>query len=129
MTTTTQLRNLYARESVTTASPATLLTMLYDRLLKDLAVAERAVDAQNIQGGHDALIHAQEIIAELFATLDVSVWPEGETLQRLYMWMIDQLVIANTDKDAGPIRDVRSVVEPLAQAWHQAAIQSSGPAS
>ncbi|MBK7722255.1 MAG: flagellar export chaperone FliS [Austwickia sp.] len=129
MTTTTQLRNLYARESVTTASPATLLTMLYDRLLKDLTVAERAVVAANIQGGHDALIHAQEIIAELFATLDLSVWPEGESLQRLYVWMTEQLVIANTDKDAGPIRDVRAVVEPLAQAWHQAAIQTSGAAS
>lgn len=126
MTTTTQLRNRYAQDSVSTASPARLVTMLYDRLLKDLTVAERAVGARDIQGAHDAMMHAQEIVTELHGSLDISRWREGEALQRLYLWMIEQLVAANTTKDVRPLRDVREAVEPLAQAWHQVAAMHNG---
>lgn len=130
MTTTAQLRNRYAQDAVSTASPARLVTMLYDRLLKDLTVAEQAVGVRDIQGAHNAIMHAQEIVAELHSSLDVSVWREGEALQRLYLWMIEQLVAANTTKDARPLQDVREVVEPLAQAWHQvAAAGNTGEAS
>ena len=55
MSTQAQLRNRYAREAVTTATPAQLLTMLYDRLVKDLDAAERGLGARDIQASHSAL--------------------------------------------------------------------------
>lgn len=64
MATPAQLRNRYTREAVTTASPAQLVTMLYDRLLRDLADAERGIDASDIQATHNALMHAQDILQE-----------------------------------------------------------------
>ena len=84
MSTQAQLRNRYARESVTTATPAQLVTMLYDRLVKDLNAAEQGLGARDIQASHVALIHAQDIVHELSSTLDTSVWKEGEALRRLY---------------------------------------------
>lgn len=121
MTTQAQLRNRYAREAVTTASPAKLVTMLYDRLMKDLSDAEQGLGRRDIQLTHSALTHAQEILWELDATLDISVWKEGAQLKRLYAWSIEELVNANLEKDAKRVVDVRDVLEPIRDAWHQVA--------
>lgn len=124
MSTQAQLRNRYAREAVATANPAQLLTMLYDRLVKDLNAAEQGLGARDIQASHTALIHAQDIVFELDATLDVTVWKEGEALKRLYEWVLEQLVEANMTKDVQFVHNAREVVEPIREAWHQVA--SSG---
>lgn len=124
MTTQAQLRNRYAREAVTTASPAQLVVMLYDRLLKDLNDAEKGLGAHDIQASHNALIHAQDIVNELNATLDTSAWKEGEALRRLYEYVIEQLMTANLEKKAEHIHNAREVLEPIRDAWHQ--IASSG---
>lgn len=125
MTTQAQLRNRYAREAVTTATPAQLLTMLYDRLVKDLNAAEQGLGARDIQATHNALIHAQDIVHELNATLDTSIWPEGEALKRLYDWVVEQLVEANMTKDVQFVHNAREVIEPLRDAWAQAAAAGS----
>ena len=80
MTTAAQLRNRYAQDTVSTASPAKLLTMLYDRLSRDLLNAEQAAVVKDVAGTHTNLVHAQEIITELAATLDIKVWAGGEQL-------------------------------------------------
>lgn len=121
MTTQAQLRNRYAREAVTTATPAQLVTMLYDRLVKDLNAAEQGLGARDIQATHTALMHAQDIVHELNSTLDTSVWKEGEALKRLYDWVIEQLVEANVTKDAQFVQNARDVIEPIRDAWHQVA--------
>ena len=123
MTAQTHLRNRYAREAVTTASPAKLVTMLYDRLIKDLNDAEAGLSARDIQKAHNGLTHAQDILRELHSTLDTSVWAEGENLKRLYEWSIDMLLNANAEKNAQRVIDVRDVLTPLSEAWHQVAEQ------
>lgn len=121
MSTQAQLRNRYARETVATATPGQLLTMLYDRLARDLDAAEQGLGVRNIQATHTALIHAQDIVHELNATLDISVWKEGEALKRLYDWVIEQLIEANMTKDVQFVHNARDVIEPIRRAWHQVA--------
>ena len=77
MTTAAQLRSRYAREAVTTASPARLVTMLYDRLVRDLDDAELAISLADPQAAHAQLRHAQDIVQELSRSLDVSRWDGG----------------------------------------------------
>jgi flagellar protein FliS len=125
MTTAAQLRSRYARESVTTASPARLVTMLYDRLVRDLDDAELAISLADPQAAHRMLRHAQDIVQELSSSLDVSRWEGGEGLQRLYTWLLERLVAANVAKDAAIVVECREVVEPLRDAWHEAANQQS----
>jgi len=125
MTTAAQLRNRYARESVTTASPARLVTMLYDRLVRDLDDAELAISLADHPAAHRLLRHAQDIVQELSSSLDVSRWEGGEGLQRLYTWLLERLVAANVAKDAVIVAECREVVEPLRDAWHEAANQQS----
>ena len=77
MTTAAQLRSRYAREAVTTASPVRLVTMLYDRLVRDLDDAELAISLADPQAAHAQLRHAQDIVQELSSSLDVSRWEGG----------------------------------------------------
>ena len=121
MTTTAQLRSRYARDSVTTASPVRLVTMLYDRLAGDLDDAELAITMANVPAAHAALRHAQDIVQELSSSLVVELWPGGAGLKSLYTWLIEQLVAANLSKDAAIVIRCREVVEPLCDAWHEAA--------
>lgn len=123
MTTAAQLRSRYAREAVTTASPVRLVTMLYDRLVRDLDDAELAISLANAQAAHAQLRHAQDIVQELSSSLDVSQWDGGPGLQSLYTWLLERLVAANVSKDAAIVVECREVVEPLRDAWHEAANQ------
>ncbi len=100
MTTAVQLRTRYARDAVQTASPARLVTMLYDRLARDLDDAELAISTADHQAAHNALRHAQDILAELSVSLDATVWAGGAGLKRLYAWLMRELVAANVAKDA-----------------------------
>jgi flagellar protein FliS len=116
-------RARFLDESVATASPVRLLTMLYDRLLLDLT---RAVDAQEV-GDRDTAntqsLHAQEIILELAGSLRQDTgWGGAAELASLYTYLHSELVAANVNGDAGRTAAVRSLVEPLAEAWRTAAL-------
>ena len=120
------IRNRYVGDSVATASPARLVTMLYDRLVRDLVAAEAALGAADIEGANSNLIHAQEIVWELAAGLDPTRWSGGPALAALYQFMLAELLEANVKKDADKVVSVRGLVEPLADAWRQAAELSCG---
>ena len=115
------IRNRYVGTSVDTASPGRLVTMLYDRLVRDLTTAEAALAGSDLEGANNALIHAQEIVWELAAGLDPTKWSGGPALAALYQFMLSELLDANVKKDAAKVASVRTLVEPLADAWHQAA--------
>ncbi len=115
------LRNRYVTDSVETASPGRLLTMLYDRLVQDLAQAEQALADRRLPAAHDRLVHAQDIISALHESLDVGVWPAGAALAELYVYLLGELTLANVAKDGERVATCRGLVEPLRDAWHEAA--------
>jgi flagellar protein FliS len=121
MTAAAALRARYLGDSVATASPQNLLVMLYDRLALDLQRAETALtDGDRPEAGIQ-LQHAQDIVFELRASLQVEVWEGGPRLAALYTWLITELVQANIKGDLRRVGDCRRVVEPLRDAWRQAA--------
>ena len=111
----------YASDAAATVAPGRLLTMLYDRLVQDLSVAEAAMAALDAQAVGERIGRAQEILLELHATLDLTVWPDGEQLARLYLWLVSELSQARLRADSRRVADCRALVEPLREAWHQAA--------
>ena len=114
--------NRYLADSLATASPAALLVMLYDRLLLDLGRAEQAQLDGDRQVANASLLHAQDIVHELLATLRVEAWEGGPGLRSLYAWLLQELMGANVTCDASRTAACRTeVVEPLADAWRQAA--------
>ena len=114
-------RARYVADSVVTASPARLLTMLYDRLLLDL---ERAGDA--LAGGDRATAaphvdHAVDVVSELMATLDTEAWDGAARLMSIYAFVLGELLGPGMAGDHAAVTSCRRVLEPLALAWHQAA--------
>lgn len=120
-TTATALRARYASDAVSTASPARLLTMLYDRLVRDLTMARQALAAADVAGVHEQLVHGQQIVIELRASLQVDAWEGGPGLAALYDFLLQELVSANVEKSDSRIADCQQIVEPLREAWHLAA--------
>ncbi len=127
MTTPAMLRARYNSDAVTTASPSRLVVMLYARLVKDLHAAGTAIPLGQIEVAHGALLHAQEVVAELAASLDLQRWPEGEPLAALYDFLRDRLVRANVTKDVGFVVESLDVVEPLHEAFAEAALAADAP--
>ena len=120
------LRARYVGDAVTTSSPQGVLVMLYDRLALDLERAQRDVAAGNRTGASEQLQHAQEIVLELLSSLQVDVWEGGPRLAALYKWLIGELIQANIKLDTNRISSCRQVVEPLRDAWRQAAASLAG---
>jgi flagellar secretion chaperone FliS len=115
------IKRRYVGDSVSTASPAKLVTMLYDRLVLDLGTAGAALAGRDLEGANKALIHAQEVVWELAAGLDPTKWSGGPALAALYQFILRELLDANVKKDAAKVASVRELVEPLRDAWHRAA--------
>ena len=118
---TASLRARYLGDTVATASPQQLLVMLYDRLALDLERAEDSLTRSDRASAREPLMHAQEIVLELRASLQVDVWEGGPRLSALYSWLVGELIQANLKGDIRRVRDCRKVVEPLRDAWREAA--------
>jgi flagellar secretion chaperone FliS len=115
------LRDRYLQDSINTASPAKLLLMLYDRLVLDLMQGEEALRNEDRATSHERLTHAQEIVIELRTSLDVEAWSGAPGLANVYGWLLTELIGANIARDADRVASCRALVEPLRDAWREAA--------
>ena len=116
-----QQQQRYLAEAVETASPATRLVMLYDRLLLDLSRAETACATGSVVEAHTNLVHAQQIVGVLAETLDLTAWDGAQTLYDLYDYLYRELINANLTKSAIQVANAITIVRPLSAAWREAA--------
>ena len=114
-------RRRYHDDGMKTVSPQRLVTMLFDRLLRDLDDATAAIEAGRIEAAHLALIHAQDIVLELHLALDPDGFEGGRSLADIYVYLADRLVTANQTKSPDVVAECRSLIEPIAEAFHQVA--------
>nr|WP_296065298.1 flagellar export chaperone FliS [uncultured Actinoplanes sp.] len=119
--TSPHLRDRYLQDSVSTASPGKLLLMLYERLIRDLTQAEEAIGESDRERSSELLIHAQEIVLELRTTLDMDAWAGAPGLASLYGFVLTELIGANVAQDAAKVASCRGLLEPLRDAWREAA--------
>jgi flagellar protein FliS len=123
------LRARYLGDTVATASPQQLLVMLYDRLALDLERAQSALTDGDRSAAGVQLQHAQEIVIELQGSLQIDAWESGPRLASLYTWLLTELITANVKGDLRRVADCRKIVEPLRDAWTEAAASlASSPA-
>src|SRR5688500_12528633 len=107
------LRARYLSDAVTTASPGRLLVLLYERLVIHLTRADGALRAGEGREASERLLHAQDIIMELRASLDMDVWDGAVGLAKLYGYLLSELIAANIQRDADRAAGCRQIVEPL----------------
>lgn len=125
----TQQRNQYLRDQILNATPARLLTMLYDRLVLDINRAEAAQLDGNWAAASEQLIHAQAIVTELSSSLQSGVWDGSEGLFATYVYVGNALMNANITRNVDLTREARDLVAPLREAWHEAAALLPGSVS
>lgn len=113
----------YQTDGMQTTSPQRLLTLLYERLLRDIDDAAAAIGAGAVERAHDALVHAQDIVLEFQLALDIDGFEGAEALADLYNYLTDRLVTANRFKSPSVVAECRSIVAPLAEAFTAAADQ------
>lgn len=128
------LRAKFTEGGLETASPARIVVMAFDRLDRDLAAALVGLQSHDIEGSHELLIHAQDLVHELHCMLDTDAWEHAPQLAAIYRYVIELLTAANVHKSAKKAIEARTLLAGLGDAFRQAAIsttaleQSSPPA-
>lgn len=113
---TTELQQ-YASNSAQTASPGRLVVMLYDGFLKFASQARSAIEAGDVGAAGTRLTRAQDIVAELRVSLDMTQGPISENLAQLYEYVNDQLVQARLKRDVAPLDEAVTHMSSLREAW------------
>lgn len=114
--TLTNVREVYHKQRVLTASPMELILMLYDGLRKDLLQAQIALKNKNTQMCHNKLMNAQDIVTELINSLDFK-FPIANELFSIYDFIRKSLQEINVKKDPSLIPGVMELIEDLRDAW------------
>src|SRR6476620_4157814 len=125
----TALRSRYANDGigVDTMSPGRQIVALYERMILDLDRAVAAIERNDVVYSHECLVHAQAIVTELHDSLDVNQWPAAVSLRDIYAFVRGELIAANVDKNIPKVQACRKLLEPLRDAWREAAgIVASG---
>jgi len=123
-------RNRFVSDGVGSMPQGKLLVLLYDRMLRDLDEAAVAIDRRDAVAAHEALTHAQDIVAELHSALDVDRWDGAPAMVDIYTFLADLLGRANMAKSLPLVAEARSVIAPLRDTWaeaHAAATESAVP--
>lgn len=101
------------------ASPALLVAMLYDKAISSLKEATAAIANNEIERRWRCNVRATEIINHLLITLDMENGGEiAANLEKLYIYMLNRLPDIDLGNDPRPAKEVISLLEPFAKAWH-----------
>lgn len=112
----------YRDHAVTTASPARIVVLAFERLTLDLERALVAIDAG--EHPHPHLIHAQELLMALLSGLDTDAWEHAHRLGTIYLSVHQSLITANIEKNPVLIKDSLEIIVGLRDAWTHAERQA-----
>jgi|HubBroStandDraft_5_1064220.scaffolds.fasta_scaffold258688_2 flagellar protein FliS len=118
-----EMKRRYLREAVITASPATRLNMLFDKMVLDLELVDGAFERDDYKEINDRLCRVQDILLALRGTLRTDRWDGANNLSQLYFALYKELLEANMKKNRAAGQRVLGVVQELAAAWRQASEQ------
>ena len=121
-------KETYKKQSVMTASPAELIVMLYEGLKRNMLIAKRAINKNDANAAHNALMKALAIVEELVRSLDMSV-AMSEDLNTIYEFMHGAICEINIKKDPALIDPVTEMVQELKEAWEAVSAEYHGSMS
>jgi len=116
-------RDRFATGSVETVSGPRIVIMCFDRLDRDLAAAHAAIQRGDHFETNLALGHAQDLIGEMAAMLDVDAWEHAPALLSVYDYLLRLLAVANVSKDAGRVAEAQQIVAELGEGFRAAGWQ------
>ena len=115
----------YRKVQTQTGSRADLVLMLYQGAIRFMNQALAKLDTNDIEGIHNTLVRAQDIILELEMTLDIKAGGTmASRLADLYRYCLSLLVDANMKKVSSPVIEAKQIIQELESAWAEALKQS-----
>jgi flagellar protein FliS len=116
--------NQYKQTAVKTANRGQILLMLYEGAIKNVKLASQAIDRKDLAAKGLHIGKAHDIINELTTTLNFEVGGEiARNLERLYNFIVEQLVKANMESSKEPLATCQKVLENLLEGWKGAVEQ------
>jgi flagellar protein FliS len=116
--------NQYKQMSVKTANRGQILLMLYEAAIQNVKKASLAIDRKDLAAKGAAIGKAHDIVNELLNTLDFESGGNiARDLERLYNFIIEQLVKANIENSKVSLQTVQRLLETLLSGWRGAVEQ------
>ncbi len=111
--------NIYAQNNVGVESPAKLVEMMYEGVLRFNAQAKKAIKDGDVEKRVYWINRSIAVISELLATLDYKAGDVSLYLDGLYAHQIKLLSEANLENDIEKIDIVNNVFKGLLEAWRE----------
>ncbi|MCL2773777.1 MAG: flagellar export chaperone FliS [Oscillospiraceae bacterium] len=109
----------YQEQVLNTATPGMVTVMLFDEAAKDINLAIRAINEQNVQISHDSIVKAQNIYLALNGFLN-DKFEISKSLSKLYDYLARRLMEANIKKNITILKEVLSFTLEFRDTWKQA---------
>jgi len=100
------------------ADPHTLISLVMQHILGNLAGAKGAIERNEIENRNKMLTKVIGLIGELQNSLDMEKGGElSENLYGLYGYMISQVNSANIKNDPEPLTEVTTLIAEIKSGW------------
>lgn len=109
----------YEEQVINTATPGMVTVMLFEEIIKNINLGIKAIDEQNIQDAHNAIVKAEQIYLALNGYLDER-FEISKSLSKLYEFLASRLVEANMKKDKEILKEVMAFTTDFRDTWRQA---------
>jgi flagellar protein FliS len=113
----------YRTQTIETADPATIVTLLYEGALKAVRRAAMHHEAGRAPEAFDSIGKAVLILGELMAALDMNQGVVAERLSSLYGYCMRRLAEANGDEILTASAEVERYLVRVSDAWKRATAQ------
>ncbi|MBN2852603.1 MAG: flagellar export chaperone FliS [Clostridia bacterium] len=111
--------NKYMESNILTATPEKLILMLYNGCIKNIHLAKKSIEENDIVNKNNFILKAESIVFELQASLDFN-YPISKEINSLYEFIIDLLIDANINKDSSKLDAALKLVLEFRDTWEQA---------
>lgn len=111
--------NIYAQNNIEIESPAKLIEMLYEGVLRFNAQAKKAIKDKNVEKKVYWVNRSTAIVTELISILDMKQGDISAYLEGLYNYQIQLLAEANTENDIAKLDECSNVFKVLLEAWRE----------
>jgi flagellar protein FliS len=108
----------YQKNKILTATPAELTLMLYEGAIKFCNIAIKAIQDKDIEKAYNNIKKTQRIIEEFRNTLDRK-YPVAEDFDRIYVYLLKRLHVANIQKDPEILEEVNTHLRSLRDTWKE----------
>ncbi|RJO75433.1 MAG: flagellar export chaperone FliS [Myxococcales bacterium] len=120
----------YKTMQVTTTDPVKLVVLLYEGSISALKRAKEHIALKNMEAKGKEIMRAHDILFELLSALDHEKGGEiADNLQKLYVYMIRRLLLANGTLDTTILDEVSGLLDNLLSAWRVLAEQRAAQIS